>query len=312
MQDMLDAPQPSLQKIAKGVLVWIGANGNSNAGVIETAEGSVVIDAQQTAQLGTQLRVAAESALDRPITRLVNTHFHLDHTAGNIAFDGVPVLGHERTLSIMADYLGPSDRGTWNISGLEPKLRLFFGANFNSLVAPGTDGQRWFIDRMTAPDNDTIALRAPTETFADTFCFETPGDRVKMEYWGPAHSDGDLVIWLEQAKVAFLGDLMFLGRVPWLGDCDLDGWIARLARVLLLAVETVVPGHGPVASLQDVAEFRNHLVTLRGAVLSAVKAGFSEDAAVAEVSLPEYRHLARYREWMPYNVRAVYQYLKSI
>ena len=94
MQDMLDAPQPSLQKIAKGVLVWIGANGNSNAGVIETAEGSVVIDAQQTAQLGTQLRVAAESALDRPITRLVNTHFHLDHTAGNIAFDGVPVLGH--------------------------------------------------------------------------------------------------------------------------------------------------------------------------------------------------------------------------
>lgn len=309
---MFNAPKLSLQPIARGVHAWIGVNGNSNGGVIETAEGCVVIDAQQTARLGTQLRAATEAALQRPITRLVNTHFHLDHTAGNIAFGGVPILAHDHTLSIMSGYLGPTNNGTWNISAIEPKLRLFFGSNFKSLVAAGSDGERWFIDRMTGPDNATIVLRAPTETFADTFCFETPGDRVRMEYWGPAHSDGDLVIWLEQVKVAFLGDLMFLGRVPWLGDCDLDGWIDRLARVLLLDVETVVPGHGPVATMQDVDVFRAHLVSLRAAVAAAVKGGVSEDAAVVEVNLPEYQNLARYREWMPYNVRAVYQYLKSI
>jgi glyoxylase-like metal-dependent hydrolase (beta-lactamase superfamily II) len=311
MQDTLNGTRLSLQPIARGVHAWIGLNGNSNAGVIETAEGSVVIDAQQTAQLGTQLRMATEAALNRPIMRLVNSHFHLDHTAGNVAFAGVPVLSHERTLSVMTDYLGPAYGGTWSISDLGRKLRLFFGSNFNSLVKPGSEGERWFIDRMTAPDNQTIVLRPPSETFADKFRFETPNDRVMMEYWGPAHSDGDLVIWLKEAKVAFLGDLMFHGRFPWLGDCDLDGWIERLDRFLGLDVEVVVPGHGPVATMKEVAEFRALLVALRSAVAAAVKSGLSEEAAAREVDLIEYRNMPRYREWMPYNVRAVYQYLRS-
>lgn len=309
---MLPPSQPSLQPIANGVYAWVGVNGNSNAGVIETTDGFVAIDAQQTARLGRQFRSATELALSRPIMRLVNTHFHLDHTAGNIAFAGVPILAHERTLSIMSDYLGPTDNGTWRISGLEPKLRLFFGSNFGSLVAPGSEGERWFIDRMTAPDNETIVLRAPTETFTGSFCFEAPGDKVRMEYWGPAHSDGDLVIWLEEAKVAFLGDLMFYGRFPWLGDCNLDGWIDRLARFLLLDIEIVVPGHGPVTTMKEVADFRSLLMTLRAAVAAAIKSGSSEEAAAREVDLVEYRKMPRYREWMPYNVRAVYQYLKSL
>lgn len=309
---MLNANQPSLQLIAKGIHVWIGINGNSNAGVIETAEGLVAIDAQQTARLGIQFRSKTESALKRPIMRLVNTHFHLDHTAGNVAFAGVPVLAHERTLSIMTDYLGPPDNGTWNISALAPKLQLFFGSNFASLVASGTEGERWFIDRMTAPDNETIVLRPPTETFADSFCFEAPADRVRMEYWGPAHSDGDLVIWLENAKVAFLGDLMFHGRFPWLGDCNLDGWIEQLGRFLLLDIEIVVPGHGPVTTMKEVADFRSLLMALRTAVNVALRNGLSEEAASREVDLVEFRSMPRYREWMPYNVRAVYQYLKSL
>jgi cyclase len=312
MQEMLNAPQPSLQQIAKGVYAWIGVDGNSNAGAVETAQGLVAIDAQQSVRLGRQFRSVAEATLTRPIVCLVNTHFHLDHTAGNVAFEGVPILAHERTLSIMTDYLGPIDAESWSISALGPKLRLFFGSNFKSLVAAGSEGERWFIDRMTGPDNETILLRPPTETFAHSFTFEMPGDRLKMEYWGPAHSDGDLVIWLENAKVAFLGDLMFHGRVPWLGDCDLDGWIDRLARVLLLDVDAVVPGHGPVATLQDVEDFRTLLMSLRSAVAAAVRNGLSEEAASIEVNLPEYRHLSRYKEWMPYNVRAVYQYLKSL
>src|SRR3979490_669817 len=113
MLEMLNAPQPSLQQVAKGVYAWIGVNGNSNSGAFETADGIVAIDAQQTSRLGVQFRSATESTLKRPITRLVNTHFHLDHTAGNIAFSGVPVLAHERTLAIMTEYLGPTDSGSW-------------------------------------------------------------------------------------------------------------------------------------------------------------------------------------------------------
>ena len=103
---------------------------------------------------------------------------------------------------------------------------------------------------------------------------------------------------------------MFHGRFPWLGDCDLDGLIAALGRVLALDVAVVVPGHGPPATLADVARFRDMLVELRGAVARAVKAGISEDAAVREIALPQYAHIQRYTEWLPLDVRAAYRYLR--
>jgi len=111
--------------------------------------------------------------------------------------------------------------------------------------------------------------------------------------------------------VAFLGDLLFHGRFPWLGDCDLDGLIAALGRVLALDIAVVVPGHGPPATLADVARFRDMLAELRGAVDRAIKTGVSEEAAVAEVALPQYAHIQRYAEWMPLDVRAAYRYLRG-
>jgi cyclase len=134
---------------------------------------------------------------------------------------------------------------------------------------------------------------------------------LRAEYWGPAHCNGDLIVYLPRQKIAFLGDLLFDGRFPWLGDCDLDGWIERLDRVISLDIDTVVPGHGGMSTLKEVAVFRDLLCALRGAASRAVSAGFSEEATVREVALPQYAVLPRYREWLPANLRASYRYLKG-
>jgi cyclase len=311
MEQMVGADQPSLQEIAEGVHAWIGANGDSNAGAIETIDGLVVIDAQQNVRLAKQFRASLQTSLSRPITCLVNTHFHLDHTAGNVAFADVPIVAHEHTGEIMETYLGASEDGEWTVSDVGAKLRLFFGSNIQDLVVPGCVEERWFVDRMSGPDYDTIVVRRPTEAFSDSITFARPHGEMRLAYWGPAHCDGDVVVWLERAKVIFLGDLMFHGRFPWLGDCDLDGWIARLGRVLSFDIDTVVPGHGPLATLKDVAEFRSLLTALRDATAATIKVGASEDAAVEMVNLPQYAAMPRYREWMPFNVRSAYRYLKS-
>jgi glyoxylase-like metal-dependent hydrolase (beta-lactamase superfamily II) len=156
-----------------------------------------------------------------------------------------------------------------------------------------------------------MTIAPPTETFADRFTFELASDRMHLEYWGPAHCDGDIVVWLERAKVVFLGDLLFYGRFPWLGDCDLSGLIDRLARVLTLDVSVVIPGHGAPTDLAQVARFRDMLIALRGAVDAAIKAGVSEDAAVREVKLPQYADIPRYADWLPHDVRATYRYLRG-
>lgn len=308
---MVEQLRASLQQIGPNVYAWIGAGGDSNAGAVASADGIVLVDAQQTLALARQFRGAVERAASRPIGRLINTHLHLDHTAGNLVFTDVPILAHERTLEMMEEHLGASVDGTWSISALEPKLRLFFGSNIRDLVLPGSPDETWFVKRMTGPDYDTITLKQPTETFADRFASQVSVDRLRVEYWGPSHCEGHVVVWLEKAKIAFLGDLLFVGRFPWLGDCDLEGWVEQLGRILTMDIQTVVPGHGPVATLKEVAEFRELLVDLRDVVRGGIRAGCSEEAAADELELPRYAAMPRYREWMRFNVRAIYRYLTA-
>jgi cyclase len=304
-------PQPRLVTVADGVHAWIGAGGDSNAGAIETPEGVIVIDTQQYPRLARELRAAVAAKTGQPVRIVVNTHCHLDHTHGNTVFADVPILAHDQTLAAMNACLGPRAGAEWSVTDFSTKLRFLFGQNVLELVAGDEPARRWFAGRISLPDYDTMVIRPPSETFAGDFAFHLPDDTVRLHYFGPAHCDGDIVVHLERRKVAFLGDLLFHGRFPWLGDCDLDGLIAALGRVLALDVAVVVPGHGPPATLPDVARFRDMLAELRAAVARAIKASISEEAAVAEVALPQFAHVQRYKEWLPLDVRAAYRYLRA-
>jgi cyclase len=226
-------------------------------------------------------------------------------------FADVPILAQEKTLAAMTACLGPRTGADWSVSDFATKIRFLFGQNILELVPEHDPARRWFEGRIALPDYDTVVIRPPNETFAGDFAFHLPDDTVRLHYFGPAHCDGDVVVHVEKRKVAFLGDLLFHGRFPWLGDCDLDGLISALGRVLALDVAVVVPGHGPPATLADVARFRDMLVELRAAVARAIKAGSSEEAAVAEVALPQYANVQRYKEWMPLDVKAAYRYLRG-
>ena len=300
-----------LVTIADGVHAWIGAGGDSNAGAIETPEGVIIVDTQQYPRLARALRAAVLGQTGKPVRTVVYTHCHLDHTAGSSVFADAPILAHEKTLAAMNACLGPRHGENWSITDLATKLRFLFGQNILELVPEGDPARRWFEGRIAAPDYDTVVIRRPTATFADSFAFHLPDDTVRLHYFGPAHCDGDIVVHLERRKVAFLGDLLFHNRFPWLGDCDLDGLIGALGRVLALDVTVVVPGHGPPATLADVERFRAMLIALREAVARAVKSGASEDAAGQEVTLPQYAHLQRYAEWRAVDVRAAYRYLRG-
>jgi glyoxylase-like metal-dependent hydrolase (beta-lactamase superfamily II) len=303
--------QPQLLTVANGVHAWIGALGDSNAGAIETPDGLLVIDTQQYPRLARAFRDALQARTGAPVRTVVNTHCHLDHTSGNSVFPGVPILAHEKTLAAMNAGLGPRAGDRWSISDFATKIRFLFGQNILDLVPDGDPARRWFEGRISLPDYDTVVVVPPTETFADEFAWHLPDETVRLRYFGPAHCDGDIVVHLERARVVFLGDLLFHGRFPWLGDCHLDGWIDALGRVLALDVAVVVPGHGAPTTLEHVARFRDMLAALRAAVARAVKAGASEEAAVREVSLPQYAEVQRYKEWMPINVRAAYRYLRG-
>jgi glyoxylase-like metal-dependent hydrolase (beta-lactamase superfamily II) len=299
--------EAQLKPVGSGVHAWIGAGGDSNAGAIETPHGLIVIDAQQNRALGEKFRAALRGAFKAPVRTLINTHFHLDHVAGNVAFSDVPIIAHEKTVQALEHELGPLRAEGATVTDTLAKIRMFFGGNFEELVPEKERG--WFIERVggSAP----LTIVPPSEAFADRMEFMLPVDSVRVDYWGPAHCDGDIVIHVDKAGVIFLGDLFFHGRFPWLGDCDLSGWISALDRVLRMDVTTVVPGHGQPASLTELADFRALLAAVRGAADKAIKAGWSEDAAARDIVLADYAAMQRYKEWMPFNIRAAYRYLRG-
>lgn len=299
--------EAQLQTIAAGIHAWIGAGGDSNAGAIETRDGLVVIDTQQNRALGERFRDALKASIGAPVRTVVNTHFHLDHIAGNMAFAEVPIVAHDRTRDLLERELGPIPPQGVEVVDTLAKIRMFFGNNFESLVPD--DKRQWFIDRVGA--SRPLTILGPTSTFTDRLEFKLPADTLHLEYWGPAHCDGDLVIYLKKAGVVFMGDLFFHGRFPWFGDCDLNGWIAALDRVLKMDMKTVVPGHGVTATLKEVGQFRDLLIAVRDACDRAIKLGWSEDAAARDIELPDYAAMQRYKEWMPFNIRAAYRYLQD-
>jgi glyoxylase-like metal-dependent hydrolase (beta-lactamase superfamily II) len=305
------AAQPQLITVAEGVHAWIGASGDSNAGAVETPQGVIAIDAQQYPRLAQAFRAAVTARTDKPVCMLIDTHCHLDHTAGNIVFADVPILAHDKTLAAMHANLGAKTEPYWTVSDYAAKIKMLFGQNLFELVPAHDPAHDWFRQRISGPDYETMTIAPPTRTFADHFSFHLANDTMHLDYWGPAHCDGDVIVSLTKSKVVFLGDLLFHGRFPWLGDCDLSGLIDRLARVLTLDVTVVVPGHGAPTDLAQVARFRDMLVALRTAVEAAIKAGVSEEAAVHEVKLPQYAALPRYADWLPHDVRAAYRYLRG-
>ena len=299
--------EAQLHKVAPDVHAWIGAGGDSNAGAIETRDGLIVIDTQQNRELGDKFRDALKTSFGAPVRAVVNTHFHLDHIAGNVAFAGAPIVAHDKTRQLLENELGPMRPGGVEVSDTMAKIRMFFGGNFEALVPKGE--QQWFNDRVGG--SKPLAILGPTETFTDRLEFDLASDTLRLEYWGPAHCDGDLVIYLKKAGIVFMGDLFFHERFPWFGDCDLNGWIAALDRVLSMDMKTVIPGHGVPATLKELGQFRDLLVAVRDAGDRAIKLGWSEDAAARDIVLTDYVKMQRYKEWMPFNIRAAYRYLRG-
>jgi glyoxylase-like metal-dependent hydrolase (beta-lactamase superfamily II) len=208
----------------------------SNAGVVVAPDGVVVIDALGSPALAERLVAEIRKITDKPIEYVIVTHYHADHVYGLQVFKdlGAKVIAQEQ--------------GKLYLTSETARLRLEVSRED---LAPWVDEDT----RLEAAD---IWVMNDEQLVLSGWQF----DLLKV---GPAHTPDDLSVFVPEENVLFAGDLMFQGRIPFVGNADSAGWIASLDRLLTLDPAVVVPGHGPYSTnpAEDLTFTRDYLQYLR-------------------------------------------------
>ncbi len=208
----------------------------SNAGVVETNDGLVVIDALGSPTLAEELLAALRTLSPKPVTHVIVTHYHADHIYGLQAFKaaGAQVIAHRAALGYLH-----SDTAARRLEASRDELFPWIDEKTRLVEA-----DRW--------------IDGPTR-------LSLGGVEFVLQPVGPAHTPEDLVVHVPARRVLFAGDLVFRGRVPFVGLADSRQWIASLQTLLDFAVDVVVPGHGPASTSAraDLELTRDYLMHLR-------------------------------------------------
>ena len=216
---------------------------NSNAGFVVTDEGVVVVDALGSPSLGNELLKAIRAITRQPIRRVIVTHYHADHFYGlkPLKDAGAQIWAHRGSLEYLTN--GEAERRR------EQRARDLF---------PWVDGETPLVHADRWLDGDES--------------FTLGGVRFEVQHFGPAHSLEDLVVVVPGEGVVFSGDILFTGRLPFVGEADSKAWLARIGRLIALKPRLMVTGHGEVSRdpAKDLVLTRDYLTFLRAEMGKAV------------------------------------------
>jgi glyoxylase-like metal-dependent hydrolase (beta-lactamase superfamily II) len=254
----------------------------SNAGVIVTTDGVVVFDALGTPSLADRMLGRIRELTDKPIVRVIASHYHADHIYGLQVFE-------EQGAEV------------WAPVGAEKYLR-------SQYARERLEERRFSLDPWV---NESTRLVEPDRYISAQVHFELGGVRFTVSPVGAAHSDGDLTLYVEPDRILFSGDIIFDGRVPFMGDANSRHWLEVVQRMEEQQLVALVPGHGAVAADPNraVASMRHYLSYLRQTMAAAVDEFIPFDAAYAATDWSEFEDSPAFEA---VNRRNAYQVYLSI
>jgi len=280
-----------LHELANQCYVYLQPDGSwgwSNAGLVRGDGASLLVDTLFDLKLtAAMLDAMAPVRAAAPISTVVNTHANGDHCFGNQLVKGAEIVASAATAGEMGEY-SPA-----MLAGLS--------------AAPGEVGEM-FRGFFGAFDFAGIELTLPTRTFDGRLDLDIGGRTVTLIEVGPAHTRGDTLVHVPDARTVYTGDILFIGGTPVVWAGPLSNWIAACDLILGMDVETVVPGHGPVTDKRGVAAVRDYLAYIDAEATARFHAGMSPWDAARDIALGEFAGLGE-RGRIAVNVEAVYRTL---
>ncbi len=222
-----------VEKAGGNVYMLTGAGGN--IGVSSGADGMLIVD-DQFASLAPKIQAALKGIADQPVRFVLNTHWHFDHTGGNLAFSKSTIIAHDNV-----------------------RKRLIVGANMLGRVIPPAPQQ---------------AL--PVITFDSSLSVHVNGEDIRALHYANGHTDGDSIVYFTKSNVLHMGDDFVTYGLPFVdvqSGGSVRGLIDNVEKAVAAAPDDVkiIPGHGPLCSKAEVREFTGMLRDCVGLVQAALK-----------------------------------------
>jgi len=247
-----------LHKLAPNVYAYTQATGPgvdnaslSNAGVIVGEDHMLAIDALGPPIHAKAFIATTTKATGKKFGRVVNTHHHRDHTNGNCFFLPAEIVSHEFCRQAVIDTGIPEH--------------------------PYDNRPQW------QEGMNELKLAPPTMTFTDRMNYQYSGMDVQLIFNGPAHTWGDVMVYIPQHKILFAADIAFFYVTPAGQNGHITRWIEAIDRIMAMDVDMIVPGHGPIGTKKELAETRAYLDLLTREVRKRHSQGMRAGQGVADI-----------------------------
>jgi cyclase len=238
-------------KVSGNVYMLEGSGGN--IGVSVGPDGILIVD-DQFAPLADKIKAALKTLGEGKLKFVLNTHWHGDHTGGNVVFGPeAPIIAHDNVRKRLAT---------------EQKSEFF---------------------KRTTPASPKEAL--PVITFGHSLSVHFNGEEIRVIHFPKGHTDGDSVIFFTAANVVHMGDHFFAGRFPFVdleSGGNVEGYAKNVGDVIakLPAGAKIIPGHGPLSVADDLKLFHRMLLETTDIVRKKMAAGKTLEQIKTE-GLPE-------------------------
>ena len=251
----------------------------SNAGFVVTNDGVIVFDALGTPALGHAIVAAIATVTRAPIRRVIVSHYHADHIYG---LQALKAAGAEIWAQRKAEIYLASDVAQSRLA--QRRAELYPWVDETTRIVP--------------PD---VWIDGDTD-------FRFGGLTFRIIYSGGAHSPEDILMYVVEDRVLFAGDLLFAGRVPFVGNADSRGWLAAMGKMIEVNALVVIPGHGPPSTdvARDLATTRDYLAYLREQMGRGVRDFVPFDEVYAKTDWSRFSGLPAFAEANRVNAYGTY------